>query len=71
MTKSIFPKGAFDHGNVILAVIFVLAFRSTAKEMKKGGCAYCASAMKEAHLEGEMTSAPCGGNCAHCSRRCH
>lgn len=56
---------------VILAVIFVLAFRSTAKEMKKGGCAYCASAMKKAHLEGEMTSAPCGGNCAHCSRHCH
>ena len=42
---------------VILAVIFVPSFRSTAKEMKKGGCAYCASAMKEAHLEGEMTSA--------------
>ena len=56
---------------VILAVIFVLAFRSTAKEMKKGGCAYCASAMKEAHMEGGATGSSCCGNCSHCSRRCH
>ena len=56
---------------VILAVIFVLAFRSTAKEMKKGGCAYCASAMKEVHMEGEVTGSSCCGNCSHCSHRCH
>lgn len=54
---------------IVLAVIIVAAFRATAKEMKKGGCAYCSSAMKPAQMEGQVSG--CSGNCSACNGCCH
>ncbi len=55
---------------IILIVVFVLAFRATAKEMKKGGCAYC-SACASHRKPGKKQPSDCTGECAACSRRCH